>query len=151
MKPKQQTDKLWCVEVPKDATDFSYDSHRNYISATIEANEPEFNKDWFSEILPVSKIKLIGTGELINGVPTWDFDVSVYIKENDKNGLLTNEGAFLSLHEANGIYFVNPLQKLKDGYMFKGSENMMTMHEYQEWEKMESKTIKGKLIYFETI
>lgn len=109
------------------------------------------DKLWCGYEYPETPHIKIGTGELINGVPTWDFDVSVYIKENDKNGLLTNEGAFLSLHEANGIYFVNPLQKLKDGYMFKGSENMMTMHEYQEWEKMESKTIKGKLIYFETI
>lgn len=146
MKPKQLTDKLWCgYEYPE-----------------------------------TPHIK-IGTGELINGVPTWDFDVSVYcglfsitrlsiygwkdyVKSTPKNEyhtLKTPEESFLSLHGANGIYFVNPMEKpTTHDFCINGNlidecgeyhDDIEYQKAFRAWNKMESKTIKGKLIYFETI
>jgi len=54
---------LIAVEVPENAFDFSFDKQRRQISATLSDKDKDdcFNSDWFSEKIPDSGYRILGT------------------------------------------------------------------------------------------
>lgn len=157
--------KLYCVEVPSDATEFNIDGKELYYKSNFEGfgevgrlrNIPDLSDD-FKIIGEVSKDEISFDAEPYvekTDSPYWYSRGFSFIDyTNDSNCFTTSEESFLRLLQSKGVYFENPIKEpesrgVSEHYILGPTDEEALA--YDEWQESENKLIKGKLIILDKL
>jgi len=159
--------KLYCVEVPSDATEIQTWNHGIGFKTNMLDRKPDDTNGFYhieTGLFKMKDFKILGEVD----ADTIYFDVEPYLEYDkylnkpinyiqidmvfkDKNE------SFRSLLQSKLIYFENPMGKLeiccsgRDCGCMGMPTNISSMEELEEWEEFENKVIKGKLIILDKL